>query len=437
MIKYIHKNKFVLVFVVLFFSLLSFNIASANQEEVNRLSQQIDQKEQELEKINAEIRRLEASVTDASKRSQTLQSTISSLEASRNKIETEISETELEIDKAELTLSKLAIEIRDKEMLIDDNSQALAQSIRRMNSMESISLIEKFLGYENISDFWSDFEQTQKIQKRLHTEVDKLLRLYEDLNEKEQEQFEQKEELASYQTELESERVAVDYTKKEKQTILQKTKSEEAEYQKMLATKKQQREEFEKELLEIESKLKFLIDPDSYPEPRNGILQWPVDSVYITQRFGGTAFAKTNSHVYGRPFHPGLDMGVPIGTKVKSVAPGRVIGLGNTDAYPGCVAWGKWIVVEHTNGLSTLYAHLSSISVSVGQEVLTGSVIGLSGNTGFSTGPHLHLTLYASQGVKIGKYGDYKSGGGCGATGASGPFADLDAYLDPEQYLPN
>lgn len=425
------------MFVVLFFSFVFFNNVSANGDEVERLSQQINQKSQELEKINAEIKRLEAGVTDASQRSQSLQSTISSLESSRNKIETEISETELQIDRAELTLSKLALEIRDKEFLIEDNSEALAQSIRRMNSMESISLIEKFLGYKNISDFWSDFEQTQKIQKRLHTEVDQLLDLHDKLQKKEQEQFEQKEELAYYQTELKSEKVAVDYTKKEKETILQKTKSEEAEYQKMLATKKRQREEFEKELLEIESKLQFLIDPDSYPAPRKGILQWPVDSVYITQRFGGTAFAKTNAHIYGRAFHPGLDMGVPIGTKIRSVAPGRIIGTGNTDAYPGCVAWGKWIVVEHTNGLSTLYAHLSSISVSVGQEVNTGDVIGLSGNTGFSTGPHLHLTLYASQGVKIGKYSDYKSGGGCGATGASGPFADLDAYLDPEQYLPN
>lgn len=426
----------ILVILLLFFSSNS-NFVFADESEINRLNSQISQKEKELNKINAEIKRLEASVTDTSNRSKTLQNTINSLENSKKKIETEISETELEIEKAELTLSKLAVEIKDKESLIEDNSEALAESIRRMNSMESVSLLEKFLGYETISDFWSDFEQTQKIQKRLHTEVDGLLKLHQDLQGKEQEQFKQKEQLSSYQIELNSEKTAVDYTQKEKATILQRTKNEEAEYQKMLAEKVRQREAFEKELLEIESQLKFLIDPDSYPTARRGVLKWPVDNVIITQQFGGTAFANTNPHIYGRPFHPGVDFGIPIGTKIKSVAPGTILATGNTDLYPGCNAWGKWIMVEHDNGLSTLYAHLSSIQVSPGQNVNVGQTIGLSGNTGYSTGPHLHLTLYASQGVKVGKYSDYKSGGGCAATGASGPFADLDAYLDPLQYLPN
>lgn len=427
---------FVLLFIIVLILLGPKYQIFANQEEINQLNSQISQKEQELDKINAEIKRLEAGVTDTSQRSQTLQNTIQSLEQSRKKIESEISETQLEIEKAELTLSKLAIEIDDKKSLIDHNSEALAESIRSMNSMESVSLVEKFLGYKNISDFWSDFEQTQKIQKRLHTEVDQLLNLYEDLQKKEQAEFKQKQELASYKVELATEKTAVDYTKKEKETVLQKTKNEEAEYQKLLTEKVRQREEFEKELMEIESKLQYLIDPNSYPKARHGILKWPLDNIIVTQEFGGSAFAKNNPQIYGRPFHPGTDFAASIGTKIYSVAPGKVIGTGNTDAYPGCNAWGKWVMVEHDNGLSTLYAHLSSISVKTGQMVNTGDTIALSGNTGYSTGPHLHFTLYVSQGVKIGSYGDYKSGTGCAATGATGPFADLDAYLDPMEYLP-
>lgn len=436
----LNKNKKIILFVSsLIFIILgisSFNFVSAN-DEVNRLNAEISEKEVELNRINEEIKKLESSATNANQRSRTLQNAVAELEASKRKITSEITETELEIERTNLNLSKLEIEIADKEISIDKNSEALAKSVRLMNSLESVSLIERFLGYKNISEFWTDFEQTQKIQKRLHTEVENLLGLYSNLQQKEREEFLQKQELASYKTELASEQVAADYTQKEKEKVLTQTKNEEATYQKMLAEKRKQREAFEKELLEIESKLKYLIDPESYPTARRGILQWPVDNVVITQQFGGTAFAKTNPGIYGRPFHPGTDFGIPIGTKVKSVAPGKILGTGNTDAFPGCNAWGKWVMVEHTNGLTTLYAHLSSISVYTGQVVEAGQTIALSGNTGYSTGPHLHLTLYASQGVKVGRYSDFKSGSGCAATGATGPFADLDAYLDPMDYLPN
>jgi len=436
-----NKDKKIVVsilFLSFVFSLfLGLSSVDANTEEVNRLSSQISEKEAELERINAEIRRLESSATNANNRSKTLSNAVAALEASKKKINSEINETELEIEKTNLTLTKLELEIADKEVSIDSNSEALAKSVRLMNSLESVSLLERFLGYDNISDFWTDFEQTQKIQKTLHTEVESLLDLYDELQKQEQDEYLQKQELASYKTELASEQVAVEYTQEEKEKVLQQTKNEEAGYQKLLNQKKVEREAFEAELLEIESKLQYLIDPESYPNARRGILEWPVENIIITQQFGGSAFAKTNPGIYGRPFHPGTDFGVPVGTRVMSVAPGKIIGSGNTDAFPGCVAWGKWIVVEHTNGLTSLYAHLSSISVSVGQEVSAGQTIALSGNTGFSTGPHLHFTLYASQGVKIGRYGDFKSGGGCAASGASGPFADLDAYLDPMDYLPN
>ena len=85
-----------------------------------------------------------------------------------------------------------------------------------------------------------------------------------------------------------------------------------------------------------------------------------------------------------------------------------IVGTGNTDEPRGCYSYGKWILIKHENGLSTLYAHLSLIKVNAGETVNTGDIIGYSGNTGYSTGPHLHLTVYATQGVKIVRLGDIK-----------------------------
>ncbi|HEY4508236.1 MAG TPA: M23 family metallopeptidase, partial [Candidatus Paceibacterota bacterium] len=109
---------------------------------------------------------------------------------------------------------------------------------------------------------------------------------------------------------------------------------------------------------------------------------------------------------------------------------GTVKGAGNTDTVCPGASYGKWVLIEHANGLSTLYAHLSLIKVSEGQEVATGETVGYSGETGYATGPHLHFTVYATQGVRIMN----RKSAVCGGTYRM-PIADLKAYLNPLKYL--
>ena len=125
---------------------------------------------------------------------------------------------------------------------------------------------------------------------------------------------------------------------------------------------------------------------------------------------------------------------MPVGTPVLAALSGTVLATGNTDAAPGCYSFGKWVMVQHGNGLSTLYSHLSSIGVSKGQAVSTGEVLGNSGMTGYATGPHLHFGVYASAGVQITTLGAYR-GATTPCSTASMPVAPKDAYLNPMSYL--
>lgn len=430
-------NKKILGFFLLSFLIIPL-ISFADQKEIDNLTEQIQQKRKELERLDAEIAEQRKLLNETSGQASTLQSKINSLEASRKKIIGEIKSTEVQIQKAELTINKLDLEITDKQKLVDDHTAGIAQSIRHINSLENKNIVELFLSSENFSDFWTELEQSIVVQNTFQNEIDYLLSISAELRETKAQKAAEKAQLAQYKKELDGQADAVNQTKKEQQNILTQTKNKEAEYQRLLKEKEAQKKAFEQEVLDIESKIKFLIDPNSYPSAKRGVFGWPLDSITITQQFGGSQFAKTNPGIYGRAFHPGTDFGASIGTKIKSIGSGTVKGTGNTDAYPGCYAWGKWILIEHDNGISSLYAHLSSILVSPGDKVSVGDVIALSGNTGITTGPHLHLTLYASQGVKIGRYGDYKPGGsGCAATNATGPFADLNAYLYPMSYLPS
>ena len=87
----------------------------------------------------------------------------------------------------------------------------------------------------------------------------------------------------------------------------------------------------------------------------------------------------------------GIDIGAPVGTNVFAAIEGVVTLTRGGDAWNG--GYGNYIVIKHKNGVQTLYAHLDSISVSSGQSVSKGQIIGKSGNTGRSTGPHLHFEV--------------------------------------------
>ncbi|NRQ50256.1 M23 family metallopeptidase [Aeromicrobium sp. YC3-14] len=88
-----------------------------------------------------------------------------------------------------------------------------------------------------------------------------------------------------------------------------------------------------------------------------------------------------------RKLHDGTDFGVPCGTPVHAAAAGTVTTSGHAGAY------GRRVTVRHSPGLETTYNHLSSQSVSVGERVEAGDVVGLVGSTGLSTGCHLHFMV--------------------------------------------
>jgi lysozyme family protein len=106
-------------------------------------------------------------------------------------------------------------------------------------------------------------------------------------------------------------------------------------------------------------------------------LAWPVKAP-IGDRFGPR----------GSGFHAGVDLVAAQGTPVRVAAPGRV-----TFAGFAVGGWGKLVVVSHSDGVTTMYAHLAAISVRRGATVGTGTRLGLVGATGDATGPHLHFEV--------------------------------------------
>jgi murein DD-endopeptidase MepM/ murein hydrolase activator NlpD len=114
------------------------------------------------------------------------------------------------------------------------------------------------------------------------------------------------------------------------------------------------------------------------PSRGDGSLAWPTGGGYISSNFG----------YRGGKMHKGIDIARPSNRTIKAADNGRVVSAGFDGGY------GNKIVIDHGNGMRTVYAHLASISVSSGQTVAKGSAIGVMGSTGDSTGVHLHFEVY-------------------------------------------
>jgi murein DD-endopeptidase MepM/ murein hydrolase activator NlpD len=137
--------------------------------------------------------------------------------------------------------------------------------------------------------------------------------------------------------------------------------------------------ELEEESAEIETLIQRL---QSAGRGRLSGFVMPVRGV-MTSRFGYRVHP-----LFGRRhFHSGADFAAPMGTPVRAAYAGRVLITGWYGGY------GKVVVIDHGDGMSTLYGHLSKVLVGPGQRVAAGHLIGRVGSTGYSTGPHLHYEL--------------------------------------------
>jgi murein DD-endopeptidase MepM/ murein hydrolase activator NlpD len=110
---------------------------------------------------------------------------------------------------------------------------------------------------------------------------------------------------------------------------------------------------------------------------------WPVRG-YLSATFGNRIDPFTNQ----RDFHSGIDISTPLGTKIQAPADGVVVALGVKGGY------GLTLIIEHDFGIVTRYGHMQAFNVRPGQRVRRGDVLGFVGNTGRSTGPHLHYEVW-------------------------------------------
>ena len=420
------QNSIKILLIMLFFFLLALHTDAGI---VDELKNKISDKADSIEKLEKEIKRYKGELDTIAKEKNSLKRTIKRLDITRKKISTDIKITSSKIDKSNFNIEKLELEIGEKSEQISEQQETLANSIRTINEIDERSLVELVLASDNISTVWGYVDRLESFQGGIKKRISILKTSKNDLQNKQEKLRKEKSKLIYLKDKYEDQKKIADQNRYEKNRLLKQTKNKESNYKNLLKKKEALKKQFEQELLDFESQLQFALDPSRLPPEGSRVLSWPLDSIYVTQQFGYTEGGK---RLYKRGWHNGVDLRARTPLPIKSPASGVVVGTGNTDLTCRGASFGKWVLIRHYNGLSSLFAHMSLIKVNKGQKLNTGDVVGYSGNTGYSTAPHLHMGLYASDGVSVRQL----KSKACGGKVYTLPLAAYSAYLDPLAYLP-
>jgi murein DD-endopeptidase MepM/ murein hydrolase activator NlpD len=399
------------------------------------LRDEIRRRTQAIAELNEEIKQYEGEVNRVSQEANTLSNTVKAIVATEKKLETDVAVTSKKVERASYSIRDLEQGIREQEASIERSRAVLAEMMRRVQKTDDATVFEILLSQQTLSEFFKDVDTVAQFQGELKVHVDEVRELKAELEGRKVGKEEEKRNLEGLREELKDRESIVEQNRKEKDQILKETRNQEANYRKILADKVALKNALDQEIRDYESKLRFILDPKSIPAAQPGVLSWPVENVFITQMFGRTVSAK---RLYVSGSHSGTDFRASTGTPIFSVADGVVEGVGDTDVTCRGASFGKWVFIRHDNGLATAYGHLSLGKVREGQRVNRGDVIAYSGNTGHSTAPHLHLTVYASFGAE-GEEGARvatRPSKACLGHEYRMPLAPIDAYLDPMDYLP-
>ena len=386
---------------------------------ISDLKKQIEERQSEIKQLEEQVKNARQNMEGARKKEKTLQNQISLLESEIDDISLNIRMNELRIAETSLKINALEFEIINRRSEIDGQKNYLAGILRTIHEADDETFLEVILKNDDFSDFFNQAQYIENLEKEISLKLEKIKSLKDKLEAEKKDADAKRKYLNDLKNELSGQKGAMVDQQDEKEYLLKKTKSQEKSYQKMLSELEERQKEIQSEIFELEDKLRFAIDKASIPAPRSGVLEWPTEGI-LSQGYGSTS--KTGFINDSYKFHNGIDIAASYGTPIFAAQDGVIAATGNSDKYCYKGAYGKWITAKHSNGLTTLYAHFSSQSVSAGQAVKKGDLLGYMGSSGFSTGPHLHFTVYATNTFLV------KESKSCGLL----PFG---GSVDPTDYL--
>ena len=368
--------------LIMLLPMFTMVLEAAQAADTSALEQQIKEYQQRQAELAAQIKDLDQQLKAiAGDKAQALEQ--------KRLLDQQISAKVQEIQSTESIIAQYDALIADEQAKLEDTQakeeiqyELFCKRVRAMEEAGTVSYWSILFDSADFADLLDRATFVSEIMEADNKIMDDLAALRRSIEA-------QKAELETSRADQQTQRDALVAQKKELDAkeadaaaLVQKIQSQESEYQSSRDALKREEEEVEAQIIKKQKEIQAKIAAGQISfDPGTG-WQWPVPGHYkITSTFGPRIHPIT-----GLPGnHTGTDIAAPKGTAILSARGGVVTISTYNNSY------GNYVVVQHDNGIATLYAHMSSRAVSEGQAVTQGQTLGYVGSTGSSTGNHLHL----------------------------------------------
>lgn len=352
------------------FSFIQVSVAATDEE----IQQQISSKQAELESINKQLESKSVVKEAAQRKANTAYGQLLEVDAELKIEENKVNAIISSINKTQELIESRIAAIEKTQQRLDKQLQLYGKRLRDIYKNGQINYIDVLFGSKDFSDFATRLELLKRIIKQDVEIISKIKYERELLVAQKASLENDKEELVKKQSVLESQR----------QIVLAKRQERAQKYELALGEKERLDQEYN-ELLAMSQEISNIIkrfQSKGVSGSGSGAMMWPIRGE-ITSPFGW----RTHPVFGDSRFHSGLDIGADYDDPVVAADSGVVVHAAWLGGY------GYAVILDHGQGLQTLYGHNNSLNVSEGQNVSKGQTIAFAGSTGYSTGPHVHFEV--------------------------------------------
>ena len=312
-------------------------------------------------------------------------------EAIRSSLTSQITTTQQQITLLDNKINYLQNDIAEKEQKIEElSAEVLEQQDLFMKRIRSTykssvgtSMLGMVFGVDSLGSYLSYGKYLSRISEHDSTLLQTLADNIAELRELQQQMQVEKEDLADTKVTAESKKASLTSQKTEVESTLQDIKKMEQEY---LADQAAIQKEMQQIQADIDAIYAAAAGSGSQVDYSTTGFIYPIKGYTYISSYYGWRFNNTD-------YHTGVDFPAPANTPIRASASGTVIYVRTGAGYGRNWGYGNYLIVDHGGGFSTLYAHCTSIPVSVGDTVTKGQTIAYVGTTGWSTGYHLHFEI--------------------------------------------